>query len=169
MRVNQLQDPTDALLYFVDFAQQDLAAATPRQLRETALQMEAFLRREERGHYIAGTPLNLKWLRVMQGRALGVLKGFASGTRFAIAGDLLLSFYGMPEEGKTRIRAYGDPVARMLYIAMRVIESVGAEKILTCPACGRLFLKVTKKKYCSARCQSRVYMQKYRRGEVGEK
>jgi hypothetical protein len=83
--------------------------------------------------------------------------------KMAIANDLVLSFYGVQAKGRRlNLFVLGTPVDRLQYETMRLLETVGAEKVLACPECGRLFLKVTKKRFCSTKCQSRVYMRAYR-------
>lgn len=60
-----------------------------------------------------------------------------------------------------------------LYALLRIVEQVGVDKVLACPApkprsdepCGRLFLKVTRKECCSSRCQSRRLMRDVRQAE----
>ena len=60
----------------------------------------------------------------------------------------------------------------LLYRLMMLIEVLGAQKLGICRSpfkngegddieCGRLFVKVTRKRYCSATCQRRIYMQGY--------
>jgi len=65
-----------------------------------------------------------------------------------------------------------------LYRLVRLLEEVGAERLQVCQApdrthtdgtCGRLFLKVTRKQYCSTRCQSRTYMREQRLQEQRER
>ena len=58
---------------------------------------------------------------------------------------------------------------RFRFSVLRILNTVGVDKLAICPApdCGRLFVRVTRKEYCSTRCQSRLYMRKYRAGEAG--
>jgi hypothetical protein len=59
---------------------------------------------------------------------------------------------------------------RFLYRVIRLLEEIGIEKLQVCRApqagrddaiCGRMFMRVTRKEFCSARCQSRAYMRTY--------
>ncbi len=68
----------------------------------------------------------------------------------------------------------GRPGDLFFYRLVRLLEQVGVERLRVCQApdrsrpggvCGRLFLKVTRKKYCSTRCQSRTYMREHRGGD----
>lgn len=47
----------------------------------------------------------------------------------------------------------------------RVLPHVALEALRACPGCGRPFVKVTRKKFCSAKCQSKVYMRQWRADE----
>jgi hypothetical protein len=53
-----------------------------------------------------------------------------------------------------------------LWIArlFELVDRVAIDKIRQCPDpdCGRYFVKVTRKRYCSTRCQRRVYMRQLR-------
>ena len=64
-----------------------------------------------------------------------------------------------------------------VYRLIRLLEDAGVERLRVCQApdrtredgiCGRFFLKVTQKKFCSARCQSRVYMRTKRERDKTE-
>jgi hypothetical protein len=59
----------------------------------------------------------------------------------------------------------GDTRDLFLFQLVRLIEQIGTDKVLECPApdCGQLFVKQTRKEYCSTRCQSRIYMRNLRR------
>lgn len=52
-----------------------------------------------------------------------------------------------------------------VYRLLRLLEDVGIERLRACPECGRLFLKVTRKEFCSTRCQARVNMRNQRRNQ----
>jgi predicted nucleic acid-binding Zn ribbon protein len=51
----------------------------------------------------------------------------------------------------------------------RVLPSVALEALQLCPACGKAFVKVTQKRFCSTKCQSRIYMRQKRADERAEK
>ena len=63
---------------------------------------------------------------------------------------------------------------RFLHRVIRLLEGVTATQLQVCQApqagsedpCGRVFLKLTRKEFCSARCQSRAYMRKLRNPET---
>jgi hypothetical protein len=50
----------------------------------------------------------------------------------------------------------------MVYDWIAAMADAGTARIRVCPACGRLFVKITRKEYCSTKCQARTYMRKYR-------
>ena len=58
----------------------------------------------------------------------------------------------------------GPPRDQVLYRVIRFVEELGTERVKACPEpkCGRLFFKVTRKEFCSTKCQSRSYMRKLR-------
>jgi hypothetical protein len=57
----------------------------------------------------------------------------------------------------------------MLYDFIAALRRAGTKRIQLCPApdCDRFFVRVSRKRFCSTRCQSRTYMRKYRNGEAG--
>ena len=173
MKRNPLRDPAVALRFIVEFAQADLTV--PETLMSMEKQLRAFLSRSMPAGFDQPAPVLIPYADVqyLQARALELLTMLAEPRttttrdkvpfRFAIAGDLLLSFYGVQESGvPLRLYVMGSPLDRMLYKTMRLFESIGAERLLVCPECRRLFLKVTQKRFCSTKCQSRVYMRAYR-------
>jgi hypothetical protein len=56
------------------------------------------------------------------------------------------------------------PRDAMLYVAQLVLTTVAVKRLSLCAAadCGKAFIKVTKKRFCSMRCQSRTYMRTLR-------
>jgi hypothetical protein len=67
--------------------------------------------------------------------------------------------------GSVRIHAIASHFSdRFLFTALRLAEEVGLDRLRVCPAsgCGRIFVKVTKKQFCSTNCQMREYMREYR-------
>jgi len=80
-----------------------------------------------------------------------------------VSGDVVLSFWCVRQRGRVRVFPLGNPVYLVVYEVARVLEAVGFEKLKACPECKRLFVKVTKKRFCSTRCQSRAYMREYRK------
>ena len=59
--------------------------------------------------------------------------------------------------------ADGDPRDVLLYQASTVLQAVGTDRLRRCPApdCGRVFVKVGRREYCSDRCQRRVFVSTY--------
>lgn len=50
-----------------------------------------------------------------------------------------------------------------LYVLIRLLEQEGSEAVRRCPVCGRLTVaRRADRRYCSARCQIRDYMCRYR-------
>lgn len=175
MTANPLQgrllDPADGLRFVVDFAQVDLGQASPRQLRELAWGVLLLINRETPGHWAKQPDADLRFLQALQDRARTILEQFVRGP-VAIEGDLVLTFIvTRDDEGRVRVQVHGSPLDRFCYQIVRVLETGGAAKLLACPApeCGRIFLKVTKKRFCSPRCQSRIYMRQVRTDERAER
>jgi hypothetical protein len=181
MKANQLQaaaglrgrllDPADALRFAVDFAQLDLAQVPMRQLRQAAVGVQLLLARETPGYWVKKSPPDHEFLQALQERARALLAAFVKG-RVTVEADLLLTFIVRREnDGRVRVQVHGSPLDLFLYQVVRVLETGGAEKLLACPApeCGRIFVKVTKKRFCSQRCQSRIYMRQLRAEERAER
>jgi CGNR zinc finger len=171
MRRNPLREPATALKFILEFAQVDLLQLAPQRYLDTLKKVRAFIQRDRDttdGEAVIAADLN-KVPTLFQERALEILRGVATHQGATIAGDLVLTFAGVRQGSKVHFVVHGSPLDRFQYQIVRVLEKAGANRLLACPApgCGTLFLKVTKKRFCSTRCQSRVYMQRYRAGEVG--
>lgn len=172
---NQLQghllDPADALRFVVEFLQVDLGQAPKRQLRQAAWGVQLFINRETPGYWAKKDAPDLAFLRALQERARAVFGQFVQGP-VAIEGDLVLTFIvARDDEGRVRVQVHGSPLDLFAYQLVRVLEAGGAKKLSACPApeCGRIFLKVTRKRFCSQRCQSRIYMRQLRAAERAER
>ena len=158
----RLVDPGDALRFVVAFAQLDLAQAPKAQLRQAAWGVKLLTNRETPGRWVKRPEPDREFLQALQDRARALLEQFVKGPA-AIEGDLLLTFaLTRAADGRVGVQVHGSPLHLFLYQVVRALELGGAEKLSACPECGRLFLKVTKKRFCSTRCQSRVYMRAYR-------
>lgn len=175
MTPNQLHehllDPADALRFVVEFAQVELTHAPKRQLHQAAWDVQLLINRETPGHWVKKAEPDLVFLKALQERARVVLGQFVQGP-VTIEGDLVLTFIvTRDDEGRVRAQVHGSPLDLFAYQLVRVLETGGAEKLLACPApeCGRIFLKVTKKRFCSQRCQSRIYMRQLRADERAER
>jgi hypothetical protein len=133
--------------------------------------VQRFIHRDQPGRWVEPGEISRQTLVELQSSALGVLRPLAKDQeqRLGIAGDLVLSFWVMRNGtgGPLQIVTRGSSIHRFLYQIVRVLEGAGVERLRACPECAQLFVKVTKKQFCSVQCQSRVYMRKYRAGEVG--
>jgi hypothetical protein len=160
----RLLDPADGLRFVVAFAQMDLAQAPTRQLRQAAWGVQLLINRETPGRWVKKAAPRRVFLQTLQERARAILEQFVKGPA-AIEGDLLLTFLvTRDDERRVRVQVHGSQHDLFLYQVVRVLETGGAEKLRACPdpKCRRIFLKVTKKRFCSPRCQSRMYMRKVR-------
>ena len=79
----------------------------------------------------------------------------------------LLPFLGGLKQTKGRHRwlfgVNGSPRDVLLYQVATLIAMVGEDRLRFCPApdCGRTFVKVGRREYCSGRCQRRVFVSTY--------
>ena len=64
----------------------------------------------------------------------------------------------------------GQPRDVFMYLTTWLLTSAAAHRLSVCPApeCGRAFVKVTQKRFCSTLCQSRIYMRTRRAQERAE-
>jgi hypothetical protein len=78
---------------------------------------------------------------------------------------------GRSPRGQTSLLINGNPRDVVMDYVWRLLSvgAVDALKICPAPDCDRLFVKVTKKRFCSTRCQSRVYMRAMRAAERAER
>lgn len=65
-----------------------------------------------------------------------------------------------------RLEVVGIPKQMLLLQLLTLVRTVGHERLQRCD-CGRLFARVGKRRFCSEPCQKRVYMRRYRAGDVG--
>jgi hypothetical protein len=186
MTSNPLQTPLDAVQWAIAFAQTDLADARSADLQRHRRALDAFLNPLRPTTWAPVPPLDRDGLMALQAVLRAFLRDIAE--RGHVEVDLRLHFwavrqrrpgkkagrrYGHPDPDAWRpevdVLVYGEPRDWVRYRVIRLLEDLGAEKLRVCKAdgCGKLFFRVTQKKYCSTRCQSRIYMQRYRRGEVG--
>lgn len=161
---------TTYLIAAVKFAQLPLDRFDDAAVAAAERVVQRILYRNEPQTRIVPGELDRRVLKELQRQSLALLRDLAepSRARFAIAGDLVLSFWAVGGKNEpVRIMVMGSQPARYLYKLIRLIEEVGVDKLRACPAhaprpatgvCGQLFVKVTKKEFCSTRCQSRTYM-----------
>jgi CGNR zinc finger len=173
---NQLRPdrPLEAVQFAIDFAQMNLVRG---ELTEISDRVRRFLVGVR--DLVGGNALPREELVVTQRDALALLRGVVlDGVARA---DLQLQMFlvrpgVLPGRGQAPTFRNNSPVLataggstrdRFLYRLIRLLEQFGVEKLQACaaPECGRLFLKVTRKEFCSARCQSRVYMRQRRQDE----
>jgi CGNR zinc finger len=181
MDTRTLQTPLEALQWALAFVQTDLADARMADLQRHRQALDAFLNPLRPTTCAPVPPLDRAGLMALQAVLQSFLRDIAG--RGHVEVDLRLRFwavrqrrpgkkagrrYGPPDPGAWRpevdVLVYGEPNDWVRYRAIRLLEDLGAEKLLICPApeCGRLFFKVTRKEFCSTRCQSRIYMRGYR-------
>jgi hypothetical protein len=161
LRANPLP-AIDALKAIVNFAQlPDLQQATPEQLRRIERSVQRFINRESPGHwrYEGGTP-DWKALEVLRAKAHSMLNGYVD-VGIALTGDLGTLNLVLSRHHDTHVT--GDVQHRLPFQIWRVLDAVGRDRLLKCPGCGKLFVKVTKKTYCSTRCYGTTYMKAYRK------
>lgn len=53
----------------------------------------------------------------------------------------------------------------VFYLVDRVLPNVAVEALRSCSGCGRAFVKITQKKFCSTKCQKRTFMRQWRAEE----
>lgn len=184
MRINQLHNPAAALQFVVEFAQQaDLATASMRRVGQIERQLDAVLNPDRPAAWHRVPRIDRPTLLTLQAEVLALLTNIAERGMEQV--ELRLTFWVARElraDARNDARAVRDSTAYvpdvgvlvygpvrdwLLYRVIQLTLQTGAGNLRSCPDCGRIFFKVTRKEYCSTRCQSRVYMRKYRAGEVG--
>ena len=167
MTRNPLHAPTEALRFAIDFAQVDLAEVDPADVTRS---LRRFLLIPD--HVVAARPFSSADLKDTQTEAHALLAAIVR-TGAAMVRVTLTMALARPAVQSGRIvltsprvltLPMGELRDRFLYRLVRLLEDQGVEKVLRCP-CGRLFFKVTRKEYCSTRCQSRLYMRTYRESQ----
>jgi hypothetical protein len=154
----------DALRFVAEFVQADLGELSPAKLAVVERRVHAFINRGRPAGWDDSPSLDRAALEFLQRRGHELLADVARDRRFTVAGDLVLTFWGIRQGQGIQVLVGGSPLDRFLHQIIRLLEVVGATRLQACPApdCGRIFVKVTKKRFCSSRCQSRVYMRGYR-------
>ena len=106
----------------------------------------------------------------IQRRTFAVLDTIARTRTFTVAGDLVLTFWGFQQGEGIAVVAGGSSIDRFLYQLIHVLEEVGADRVVMCPAhnCNRFILKVGKRTHCSEKCYGRWYMSMKRARERAE-
>jgi hypothetical protein len=181
MTSNQLLTATEALRFAVDFAQTDIEAVDVAEVErqiENLLNLPHYL--DPRAGWAKVPKLGKAALQEMQASLSEFLANLTGiGTDEVTVSLTFWAVRSLKEgadqmarakrdatayEPRVDVLVHGQPRDWLLYRVIRLLEQVGAQNLKTCPApeCGRLFLKVTRKEFCSARCQSRIYMRGYR-------
>jgi hypothetical protein len=147
-----------ALRFLVTFAQRsDLQTATPATLRKIERGVQRFTHRESAGRWrVDRESPDWRELEVRRARALQELTSFVD-RGLATAGDLHLTRLVIARAGRVRIELLGPDLDLFLYQLTRVLEAVGPGRVLRCPQCRKLFVKSTKKVFCSQACYMRHY------------
>jgi hypothetical protein len=165
---NQLHTSADAVRFAVEFAQADLEKTNAQAL---AKQICHFFQ----GAYRPGAPApDRHELLKVQADTRAFLErlmheGFASESV-----RLLLCVYRHGSARRTRQKSVASSATaslrdRFLFRLIELLNAQGAEKLRVCaaPGCGRVFFKVTRKEFCSARCQSRINVRRWRADNKG--
>lgn len=169
--MNPLTD-VQVLQFAIDFAQAENVLNVAQQIRRIVVTRESPI--------TDWSPQSAADLTALQQRTRALLqplvrRGFVVVERKV---KTLLVRAGPPEHPmpnysspvRDNIDDVSDIPDRFINRLIRAFEEVGLDKLQVCQAplagrddamCGRLFLKVTRKEYCSPRCQSRTYMRKY--------
>jgi hypothetical protein len=162
----------------VAFAQVDVAHAPDATLASLSRLVVRFLQRDMKAQ--PSRPFDREELATIQQRSLNLLYDLTIGPEdsFHVVQGLQLSFMAERHRaGRVTFAVHGEPVDVYLYQLVQLLRDVGVDRLALCPAhlprstkrCGRLFVKVTKKHFCSARCQSRAYMTQKRDRERRER
>jgi hypothetical protein len=191
---NPLRSPADALRFVIEFAQADIQRAGRRDLDAAELAIRQLLgltiEHPDRHDFAAKgwgnePPIPRVELEHLHADARGFLqnivtRGHTDGVevtlRFSVARATARRKKRSPEEYTIHypsvwIVANGSSRDRFRYRLIRLLEDVGLDKLLLCKRkdCKRLFFKMTRKEFCSPRCQSRQYMRNLRAEEREER
>ena len=171
--------PLNSLRSVIEFAQMDLQNLKGAELKAVEQRVRDLIKWQRHG-WVRAPALNRALLLELQSQSLKFLTEIVEVGTDEV--ELTLKFWAARDlkprvsqtsradrdphayESKVGVVVDGAPRDRLLYLIIQLLEELGAEKLRTCadPECGRLFFKVTRKEFCSTRCQSRVYMRTYR-------
>ncbi len=191
MPPNQLHTPVEALRFAIDFVQMDVGRASRAELKTAelrvrqliALRMDQPDRHDWAGQGWAGEPpVPRTELERLHDDGRTFLMGAVMSGAAVVALELRFSVVRAHWSGRSSaprtdydpgvwIVVNGSPRDLFLYRVIRLLDELGTDKLHTClaPDCGRLFFKVTRKEFCSTRCQTRTYMRKRRQEARAEK
>ncbi len=164
------RNDASTLQFAIWFAQASADEAI--EARDSALQ---FAQAAEEGH-----DLRAKDVLALQSETLALIQSAAepgSITEIVLRVPFAITRPGSKRRpgDRARVLPIRDAMSirdRFLYRLVRLLEHVGVEKLSRCEAprawakndgerCGRVFLRVTSKAFCSQKCQSRTYMRGY--------
>jgi len=142
----------DGLVTAASSARKQVAALTPRQIEVLQTELRSFLRDAAAGSARMLAPMHIT-LRVVTHPPDTPPRG-RRAQRTPLAASLLIE---------------GTPRDLLFDQTNRVLPNVALEALQVCPGCGKAFVKVTQKRFCSTRCQSRIYMRQLRADERAER
>jgi CGNR zinc finger len=175
MALNPVQRGLTALQRILDFA--EAPAGTPSPFPAVLVESKhGYLGINSEGTRAAlmMTANEIEWLRL---QLRGVVRTLAVGGFAPVltVSNVQVRLSADPPRRRGRIvpRFAGAGVAgkdALLLLAVQVLLSVPLTRLSACaaPDCGRAFIRVTRKRFCSARCQSRMQMRKVRAAERAE-
>jgi hypothetical protein len=135
----------DGLVTAASSALKQVAALTPRQIEVLQTELRFFLRAAAVGNARMMAPMHIS-LTVVAHAPDTSPKG-RRARRVPRAASLLID---------------GAPRDLLFDQTNRVLPNVALEALQVCPGCGKAFVRVTQKRFCSQRCQSRIYMRQLR-------
>ena len=177
MKTKPFPTPIDALRIAVDFAQMDLdrVGAYISLLTEAVVQfLGAEVSSVPGQHGLWLSPADLKRIQPDVRR---VLRSIVEKTVTRVDLAMNVVIIASPDRAArlsdrrqrlpdARVHTVWRGAPRDMFLSrlIRLLEHCDVETLRVCPApeCGRMFVKVTRKEFCSTQCQSRVYMRKYR-------
>jgi hypothetical protein len=74
-----------------------------------------------------------------------------------------------PEPRAASMLQDGSPRDLLFGFTRDLLLQVAVETLQLCPGCGKAFVKMTKKRFCSPRCQMRIYKRDQRAAERAER
>src|SRR5262245_44992059 len=140
-----LLETGDGLISSNHVTNDHLVRTTPRERDVIRAELQLFLRGVANGHAHMLTPMQVRIEMTTHPRSTPVSK--RRQQRGARSVSWLI-------EAKARDWVF--------WLVDHVLPRVELEILRPCPGCGRPFVRVTRKRFCSARCQSRSYMREWR-------
>src|SRR5690349_24240221 len=115
--------------------------------------------------------------RAIRDELLSLLNAAITGERHRVSVQIARQIWRDARVSKDVMISTSSPLTRdlVLYQTTELLRRVGVNNLRSCPApkqdgiCGRLFIKVTKKEFCSKKCQARVWARARRAEEAQER